>query len=116
MTCAACARTIERTLANTAGVEHARVNLATNTATVDYQPKRVQVADFIAAIEDLGYGVPKTETRSDSAEPPYRRRTLPKRKPLAKLSTPTTSKPRPTSRMQQCFSTNVLDKPTAALQ
>lgn len=30
--------------------------------------------------------------------------------------TPTTSKPRPTSRMQQCFSTNVLDKPTAALQ
>jgi Cu+-exporting ATPase len=31
MTCAACARTIERTLAGTAGVERARVNLATNT-------------------------------------------------------------------------------------
>jgi Cu+-exporting ATPase len=76
MTCAACARTIERTLANTAGVERAHVNLATSTATVEYQPSRVQVADFIAAIEDLGYGVPKTETRPDGAEPGYRRRLL----------------------------------------
>ena len=76
MTCAACARTIERTLANTAGVERVRVNLATNTATVEYQPGRVQVADFIAAIEELGYGVPKAETWPDSAEPGYRRRLL----------------------------------------
>ena len=76
MTCASCARTIERTLANTAGVERARVNLATNTATIEYQPNRAKVADFIAAIEDLGYGVPKTETRPDVAEPAYRRRLL----------------------------------------
>ena len=33
MTCAACARTIERTLAGTPGVSRANVNLATNTAT-----------------------------------------------------------------------------------
>jgi Cu+-exporting ATPase len=72
MTCASCARTIERTLAGTAGVERARVNLATNTATVEYQPSRVKVADFIAAIEELGYGVPKTA----AAEPAYRRRLL----------------------------------------
>jgi Cu+-exporting ATPase len=72
MTCAACARTIERTLASTAGVERARVNLATNTATVEYQPSRVKVADFVAAIEELGYGVPKTA----AAEPAYRRRLL----------------------------------------
>ena len=76
MTCAACARTIERTLANTAGVERARVNLATSTATIEYQPGLVQVADFIAAIEELGYGVPKTATRPDSAEPAYQRRLL----------------------------------------
>jgi len=76
MTCAACARTIERTLANTAGVERARVNLATNTATVEYRPDLVHVADFIAAIEELGYGVPKTEARPNSAEPAYRRRLL----------------------------------------
>jgi Cu+-exporting ATPase len=72
MTCAACARTIERTLANTAGVERARVNLATNTATIEYQPSRVKVADFVAAIEELGYGVPKTA----AAEPAYRNRLL----------------------------------------
>jgi Cu+-exporting ATPase len=76
MTCASCARTIERTLASTAGVERARVNLATNTATIEYQPSRVQVADFIAAIEDLGYGVPKTAPRPDAAEPAYRNRLL----------------------------------------
>ena len=76
MTCAACARTIERTLADTAGVERARVNLATNTATVEYHPGRVQVADFITAIEELGYGVPKTAARPDSAEPAYRKRLL----------------------------------------
>jgi Cu+-exporting ATPase len=72
MSCAACARTIERTLANTAGVERARVNLATNTATIEYQPSRVKVADFVAAIEELGYGVPKTA----AAEPAYRNRLL----------------------------------------
>jgi len=72
MTCASCARTIERTLADTAGVERARVNLATSTATIEYHSDRVQVADFIAAIEDLGYGVPKTA----AAEPAYRRRLL----------------------------------------
>jgi Cu+-exporting ATPase len=76
MTCAACARTIERALASTAGVERARVNLATNTATVEYHPDRVRVADFVAAIEDLGYGVPKTEARPDATEPAYRRRLL----------------------------------------
>jgi len=74
MTCASCARTIERTLAGTAGVERARVNLATNTATIEYHRSEVQVADFIAAIEDLGYGVPKTAARPDAAEPVYRRR------------------------------------------
>ena len=72
MTCASCARTIERTLESTAGVERARVNLATSTATIEYHSDRVQVADFIAAIEDLGYGVPKTA----AAEPAYRRRLL----------------------------------------
>ena len=62
MTCAACARAIERTLANTPGVERARVNLATNTATVEFQAARTGKADFVRAIEDLGYGVPAAES------------------------------------------------------
>ena len=76
MTCAACARAIERALAGTEGVERARVNLATNTATVEYDPARAAAGDFVGAIEDLGYGVPETEQGPDAEEPGYRRRLL----------------------------------------
>ena len=72
MTCAACARAIERTLAGTAGVERASVNLATNTATVEFDAERTGVSDFISAIEDLGYGVPETEPPPDAGETMYR--------------------------------------------
>src|SRR5579871_890135 len=68
MTCAACARAIERKLGKTDGVERAAVNLATSTATVEYDSNRVQVADFIQAIEGLGYGVPPLEERSASED------------------------------------------------
>ena len=68
MTCAACARTIERTLAKTPGVERANVNLATATATVEYDPARVRPGDFVGAIEDLGYGVPQEPPKPDSEE------------------------------------------------
>jgi Cu+-exporting ATPase len=74
MTCAACARSIERTLAATGGVARANVNLATNTATVEFDPARVRVGDFVTAIEELGYGVPDTEPAVDAAERQYRRR------------------------------------------
>jgi P-type Cu+ transporter len=76
MTCAACARSIERTLAATRGVEHARVNLATNTATVEYDPASAGVRDFVGAIEELGYGVPEREAPADEAERGYLRRLI----------------------------------------
>ena len=75
MTCAACARSIERTLAATAGVARASVNLATETATVEYDPARARVRDFVAAIEDLGYSVP-TQVARPEAEALYRRRLI----------------------------------------
>ncbi len=73
MTCAACARSIERKLSRTPGVERAAVNLATATATVEYRPAQAQVADFVGAIEGLGYGVPKSAPPADEPSP-YRRR------------------------------------------
>jgi Cu+-exporting ATPase len=76
MTCAACARTIERTLAGTPGVSRANVNLATNTATVEFDPAIVQVRDFVGAIEELGYGVPEKEAPADAEERGYRRRLI----------------------------------------
>jgi Cu+-exporting ATPase len=74
MTCAACARAIERSLSSTPGVERAHVNLATNTATVEYRPDQVGPGDFVHAIEDLGYGVPHNEVRPESDASNWRRR------------------------------------------
>jgi len=76
MTCAACARTIERTLAHTRGVERAHVNFATSTATVEYDPEQVRVGDFIGAIEDLGYGVAEAEAPANGEAIRYRRRLI----------------------------------------
>jgi Cu+-exporting ATPase len=73
MTCAACARSIERTLAATPGVSRASVNLATETATVEFDPARARVLDFIGAIEDLGYSVPESAARPP-AELLYKRK------------------------------------------
>jgi len=67
MTCAACARSIEGALAGTPGVQRARVNLATNTATVEYDPARARLSDLVGAIEDLGYGVPKDDSPPSDA-------------------------------------------------
>jgi P-type Cu+ transporter len=75
MTCAACARSIERTLSATPGVQRASVNLATETATVEYDPARARVRDFVGAIEDLGYSVPQGEARKRD-EPLYQRRLI----------------------------------------
>ncbi len=72
MTCAACARSIQNALSAAPGVLRAGVNLATNTATVEYDPTRSRVADFVSAIEGLGYGVPATDA-PPSDEPSYRR-------------------------------------------
>jgi len=76
MTCAACARTIERTLSHTPGVERAHVNFATSTATVQYDPAQARVGDLVGAIEELGYGVPETEPAPDTEAIAYRRRLI----------------------------------------
>ena len=57
MTCAACARTIERTLQKVPGVEDASVNLATNRASVRFDPSRTDVSNLAKAVRDVGYGV-----------------------------------------------------------
>ncbi len=68
MSCAACARAIENQLVATAGVSHAHVNFATATATVDFDPAHTAVAELVAAIEELGYGVPQALDGEDIEE------------------------------------------------
>ncbi len=57
MTCANCSLTIERNLKRLTGVEEAAVNLATEKASVVYDPAVVKENDFLALIRDIGYDV-----------------------------------------------------------
>jgi len=61
MTCASCVRRVERTLGKVPGVAAASVNLATEQATVSYDPTAVRLADLESAVEKAGYGVRREE-------------------------------------------------------
>lgn len=55
MTCAACANRIEKGLGKMPGVSNASVNFALETATVEYSPAEVSVADMQSKVKQLGY-------------------------------------------------------------
>src|SRR5680860_1530363 len=61
MTCASCAARIEKGLGGLPGVAEARVNFATNVATVLYDPDRTGPDDFRGEVTDLGYSVPQAQ-------------------------------------------------------
>lgn len=68
MTCAACAARIEKGLGRMPGVTRVNVNLALETARVEYAAGMVTVKDMEKKVEQLGYkAVPKREAK-DSAE------------------------------------------------
>ena len=56
MTCAACQGRVQRTLGKTPGVREATVNLITSSATVSYDPQRIDPATLVTRIRDTGYG------------------------------------------------------------
>ncbi len=55
MTCAACVGRVERSLNTLPGIESAQVNLATERATVTFDPQQVAPQQIIATVEDAGY-------------------------------------------------------------
>ena len=57
MTCASCAATVEKALSELSGVQKANVNLASEKASVEYNPDKVTASMMIRAISDAGYGV-----------------------------------------------------------
>ena len=57
MTCASCVRRVEKALAKVDGVADATVNLATERATVRFDPTVVDPAGLAAAVTRAGYGV-----------------------------------------------------------
>ncbi|NWF67495.1 MAG: copper-translocating P-type ATPase [Chloroflexi bacterium] len=57
MTCASCVRNVERALNKTEGVAEANVNLATERASVSYDPALTDVNRIIERVSGAGYGV-----------------------------------------------------------
>ncbi|MEO8287089.1 MAG: heavy metal translocating P-type ATPase [Chloroflexota bacterium] len=57
MTCASCVRRVEKSLAKLPGVESVAVNLATERATVKYNPAMVNSGEFRGAVERAGYAI-----------------------------------------------------------
>lgn len=55
MTCAACAKAVERVGKKLEGVESISVNIATDKANVIYNPAKVKLSQIKAAIEKAGY-------------------------------------------------------------
>jgi P-type Cu+ transporter len=55
MTCASCVNRITRFLSKVDGVAEANVNLASESATVRFDPLRVRIADLAGAVEAAGY-------------------------------------------------------------
>lgn len=59
MSCAACANRIEKGLTKLAGVDKAAVNLATEKATITYDPAQTGLKEIFAKVEALGFQIIK---------------------------------------------------------
>ncbi len=71
MTCASCVNRITRFLTKVEGVEDANVNLASESATVRFDPGRVAVRELADAVEAAGYTarVEQAATAHDEVQP-----------------------------------------------
>src|SRR5260370_1245344 len=62
MTCASCAMRIEKGLKKVPGIKDASVNLATEKATVTYDPTQTTLTQMVRSVEAVGYqATPQTE-------------------------------------------------------
>lgn len=68
MTCAACATRIEKGLSRMPGVTKANVNLALETAHIEYASGTASSSDFVKKVEQLGYGALPQQAKEDIAD------------------------------------------------
>jgi P-type Cu+ transporter len=66
MTCAACAKTVERVTKKIDGVIESNVNYATEKLNITYEPSKVRVSDIKKAVEKAGYKALEEETTVDA--------------------------------------------------
>ncbi|MDB4973878.1 MAG: copper-exporting ATPase [Myxococcaceae bacterium] len=69
MTCAGCVGRVERALTKVPGVQEARVNLATQRATVHHDPTLVSASALAQAVESAGYLVPAASRARGASAP-----------------------------------------------
>src|SRR5215213_3598301 len=67
MTCASCVRRVERALTKVPGVASANVSLATEKATVAFDPAEATVEQLATAVEKAGYRVPELPSTPEPA-------------------------------------------------
>ncbi len=66
MHCASCVASVEKALKGIEGVQNATVNLATETAQITFNPKYVSSADFVSAVDNVGYEVVTDEQEDET--------------------------------------------------
>lgn len=69
MTCATCALTVEKALNKLDGIQNASVNLATEKATIQYDPAHLSLSDIEIAVEKAGYKAVLPKTQESEAQP-----------------------------------------------
>jgi len=55
MSCASCVARIEKGLSKMSGIQEAKVNFASEKASVTFDASRVQMVDLVGTVKDLGY-------------------------------------------------------------
>ena len=76
MTCATCVQTIEKALNKKEGIYRANVNLALETATIEYNPAQISLEGIKKVIRDVGYDVIEPEEGVEDAEKKERDREI----------------------------------------
>jgi Cu+-exporting ATPase len=66
MTCAACAKTVERVTKKLDGVLESNVNYATEKLNISYDPSKVRLSEIKKAVEKAGYKALEEETTIDA--------------------------------------------------
>ena len=69
MTCAACAKRIEKAVGKLQGIVSASVNFATEKLSVEYDEKQIVFQDIESKIVDVGYNVLKPSAKSSATVP-----------------------------------------------
>ncbi|MDQ0196604.1 heavy metal translocating P-type ATPase [Paenibacillus wynnii] len=68
MTCAACSARIEKVLGRMPGIAQVNVNLALETAHVEYTPGTIGTREIMEKVSSIGYKATLKEERKDSAD------------------------------------------------